>query len=142
MKDKKKFWIFFALSALWVCFIFARSVKPAGVSSAESGNILALMRLVFPGITMHIVRKLAHFTEFAILGTLICLTQLQTRRSNPPVSLFAGLLCALSDETIQLFISGRSSQVQDVWIDFSGFAAATAVIYTICRLRGKKRPAA
>lgn len=137
MKDKKKFWIFFTLSLLWVCFIFARSLKPAEDSSAESGDILVLMQLVFPGITMHLVRKLAHFTEFAILGTLVGLTQLQTRRINPTAPLLAGLLCALSDETVQLFISGRSGQVQDVWIDFAGVVAATAVIYICVSLRKK-----
>ena len=31
-----------------------------------------------------------------------------------------GLLTALTDETIQMFSDGRSSQLTDVWLDFSG----------------------
>ena len=36
------------------------------------------------------------------------------------MAILGGLLTALTDETIQLFVPGRSSQVTDVWIDFSG----------------------
>ena len=34
-------------------------------------------------------------------------------------------LTALTDETIQLFSPGRSSQVTDVWIDFAGVVTGT-----------------
>ena len=34
--------------------------------------------------------------------------------------MLGGLLTALTDETIQLFVPGRSGQVTDIWIDFSG----------------------
>ena len=36
----------------------------------------------------------------------------------------AALLCALADETIQLFVPGRSGQVKDIWIDFAGAVLA------------------
>ena len=34
---------------------------------------------------------------------------------------FAGVLIAFCDETIQLFVPGRSGQVSDMWIDVSGY---------------------
>ena len=38
--------------------------------------------------------------------------------------MLGGLLTALTDETIQLFVPGRSGQVTDIWIDFSGVMTA------------------
>lgn len=46
------------------------------------------------------------------------------------LSLFSGLLVALTDETIQLFVPGRSGQVTDVWLDFLGILAGS-VMYLI-----------
>ena len=37
-----------------------------------------------------------------------------------PWPLLLGLLIANADEFIQLYVSGRSSSVRDVWIDFGG----------------------
>ena len=41
--------------------------------------------------------------------------------------ILGGLLTALTDETIQLFSPGRSSQVLDVWLDFMGVLAGLLV---------------
>ena len=38
-----------------------------------------------------------------------------------------GLLTAVTDETIQRYVAGRSSQVTDVWIDFAGVVAGMLV---------------
>ena len=37
-------------------------------------------------------------------------------------TLFAAMLAAVTDETIQLFSAGRSGQITDVWLDFAGAA--------------------
>ncbi len=52
---------------------------------------------------------------------MLCL-RVYTRHFFKHVSwpMLGGLLTALTDETIQLFVPGRSGQVTDVWIDFSG----------------------
>ena len=104
----------------------------ADVSSAASGRALAFLRSVFtrldmPGVanrlTMHIVRKLAHFCEYALEGFLLMLClRVYTRHFVRHISwpILVGLLTALIDETIQMFSYGRSSQVTDVWIDFAG----------------------
>ena len=40
-------------------------------------------------------------------------------------------LTALTDETIQLFSLGRSSQVTDVWIDFAGVVTGTLLVFLV-----------
>ena len=41
-------------------------------------------------------------------------------RKGDLILLFLCLLTALTDETIQLFVPGRSGELRDVWIDFAG----------------------
>lgn len=110
-----------------VSFIFLNSMQVAANSSETSGTLLKLVNnfLSVFGVSMteHVLRKLAHLAEFALLG--LCL--LGTARAFTPhvlrnltVPLFFGLLVPVLDETIQLFVAGRSSEVKDVLIDFSG----------------------
>ena len=40
-------------------------------------------------------------------------------------------LTALTDETIQFFSMGRSSQVTDVWIDFAGVVTGTLLAFLV-----------
>lgn len=122
-----------------IVFIFSNSMQIASVSSGASGKVLALMQRVLrrvglPGLaerlTMHIVRKLAHFCEYALEGFLLmfCLrvyTRHPFRHISVPV--LGGLLTALTDETIQLHSAGRSGQLTDVWLDLSGVLAGTFV---------------
>ena len=115
-----------------IAFIFSNSMKIASVSSVSSGRVLQLLqavlrRLGHPALaqrlTMHIVRKLAHFCEYLLEGFLLMLClRVYTRHFFKHVSwpMLGGLLTALTDETIQLFVPGRSGQVTDIWIDFSG----------------------
>ena len=115
-----------------IAFIFSNSMKIASVSTVSSGRVLtllqaALRRLGHPALaqrlTMHIVRKLAHFCEYLLEGFLLMLClRVYTRHFFKHVSwpVLGGLLTALTDETIQLFVPGRSGQVTDIWIDFSG----------------------
>ena len=53
------------------------------------------------------------------------------------VPMLGGVLTALTDETIQLFSEGRSSQVTDVWLDSAGVLAGiltALVLMALCRL--------
>lgn len=115
-----------------IVFIFSNSMQIADVSSNASGRVLRLMQKVLRvfgldsvanHLTMHIVRKLAHFCEYMLEGFLLMLClRVYTKHLIKHVSwpILGGLLTAQTDETIQLFVPGRSSQVTDVWIDFSG----------------------
>ena len=131
--------IFFIIYAAYIIFIFSNSMDTADQSSAKSGMVLKMLNdMLFGGnavLTEHIVRKMAHFSEFALLGLWGSVSYyFWSGRlvSCAIASLFTGLLTALTDETIQLFVPGRSSQVTDVWIDFAGVLAGT-VIFILLR---------
>ena len=132
--------ILFTLALIWaVVFIFSNSMEVAQVSSARSDEVLALVNPILAKVnlgplTSHQIRKLAHFVEYTLLGFLamLCL-RVYTRRFVRNISwpLLFGLL-ANTDETIQLLMAGRSSQLTDVWIDFSGVCAGLFV--SLCLL--------
>ena len=122
-----------------IAFIFSNSMAVAAVSEQSSGRVLWLMqavlrRLGHPALaerlTMHIVRKLAHFCEYALEGFLLMLCMRVYSRHplrHITVPMLGGVLTALTDETIQLFSEGRSSQVTDVWLDSAGVLAGILV---------------
>lgn len=121
--------IVFTVGLVWTTvFIFKNSLQIAEVSSAHSHESMETINkllgvLGIGPLSEYIVRKLAHFSEFALLGFwfMLCL-RVYTRRFVRHVSwpLFFGLLVANIDETIQLYVPGRSSSVRDVIIDFVG----------------------
>ena len=132
-----------------IWFIFSNSMAVAQVSSASSGRVLQLMqgalrRLGHPALaqrlTMHFVRKLAHFCEYLLEGFLLMLCMRVYSRHplrHITVPMLGGVLTALTDETIQLYSPGRSSQVTDVWLDSVGVLAgilAALVLMALCRL--------
>jgi len=122
-----------------IVFIFSNSMAVAAVSSGASGRVLAWMRIILrrlghPGLaerlTMHFVRKLAHFCEYMLEGFLLMLCmRVYSRHPLRHISLpmLGSVLTALTDETIQLFSDGRSSQVVDVWLDFAGSMAGIVI---------------
>ena len=101
--------------------------------------IRPLLGMIFSpeNVTDHLVRKLAHFTEFCLLGAeLIMLTCLlrKLRVRNVLNCLFAGLSAAVIDETIQIF-SARGSQAIDVLLDFGGVVAGVLLVFLIYGIR-------
>lgn len=131
--------IFSLLIALTLAFIFSNSFDNAEESSEKSGfvtKVITPVLEIFMGkgnVTEHFVRKLAHFTEFFALGlesSLLAFFVLRRRRVGFFACLLFGLLSALTDETIQMF-TGRGPSVADVWLDYSGFVIAFAIIYII-----------
>jgi VanZ family protein len=85
----------------WAAVIFAFSSIPS-LSSGLGGWDLVL-------------RKLAHLTEYAILGALLLRA---TRR--PSLALALATLYAASDEVHQHFVEGRHASPIDVGIDAVG----------------------
>ena len=142
--------VLFTLALLGcIVFIFSNSMKIGEVSQGSSGRVLALLqgvlcRLGHPALaqrlTDHIVRKLAHFCEYMLEGFLLMLCmRVYTRRyvRHISVPMLGGVLTALTDETIQIFSPGRSSQVTDVWLDSAGVLAGiltALVLMALCRL--------
>jgi VanZ family protein len=103
----------------WAAVIFAFSSIPS-LSSGLGGWDLLL-------------RKLAHVTEYAILGALLLRA---TRRPVLAVGLAA--LYAVSDEVHQHFVEGRHAAVLDVLIDTAG---AVAGVLAWRWLGGRRKPA-
>ncbi|HBF15819.1 MAG TPA: VanZ family protein [Clostridiales bacterium] len=135
--------------ALWVLigltvgFILSRSMRGKVASDGESQWVTDLLRKIFhsEGISHAFVRKLAHFTEFFILGTeLSGILWLERRRSFQSYLniWFASELCALFDETIQIF-SGRGPSVADVWLDTAGATCGILLLFGIRTLCGRAR---
>ena len=88
---------------VWAAVIFAFSSIPS------LGTGLGTWDLV--------LRKLAHVTEYAVLGALLL------RAIGRPLPAFAvGVLYAASDEVHQHFVSGRHASPLDVAIDAAGIA--------------------
>lgn len=89
------------------------------------------------------VRKLAHFTEFAMLGFALMLhvTVIGTRTRVRLPALWAlggGVLYAVSDELHQGLVSGRSPAALDVGIDSLGVLCGLGVLCLIlCLLKTK-----
>ena len=98
---------------------------PARVSSAISEGVQEVLAVIFGSEGKphaegdHVIRKLAHFTEFTSLGLLMSwLAAMLQKKSWLP--LLCGFLAACVDETIQRFVPGRGPSIWDVGIDFSG----------------------
>jgi VanZ family protein len=123
----------------WMCFIFIASTN--NLSASNTGRILRpLLLWLFPSISeerlvlVHfLVRKLAHFTEYAILGLLAARAFLGSgrrslRKSWLLLSLLLVILYALSDEFHQLFVPSRTGSIYDSLIDMSGGTAALLLL--------------
>lgn len=134
MTKKKK--VFLILVIVWICFIFGHSMMPASASGKESSALLAFLQQFLPGLSHKLLRKLAHFSIFAIWGGLLYGLFRQYDRFSLFKPAGTALLGAFTDETIQLFVPGRSSQVSDMWIDLSGAICMILLVHLIVR---KKR---
>lgn len=128
----KRFLICLAVLLIWIAFIFTRSLQSTDHSNLESQWVLDLLQKFCPfSLSMYVVRKLAHFIEFAVLGMLAGLLfggQCKSLSSGLLLAALTGVIIALGDETIQLFVPGRTSRVSDVWLDIAGASAGTILV--------------
>lgn len=118
------------LLVLWAAFIWGNSLQSAEVSGAASGAVTGFFRQWVPWLTDHIIRKTAHFIEYAVLGGLLSLVLAafgEGKRRRFPLALYIGLVVPLLDETIQLFVPGRSGKITDVLLDHAGVLTGLAV---------------
>jgi len=126
MKKTGNIWAM-VLFVLWTLFIFTRSLLPAQMSNEESGWILMLLERIFPfALSHHMVRKAAHFIEFAVLGFLGRIAFSDRRKKTWERIIFPLMICfmvAVCDETIQLFVEGRAGKIADVCLDVVGAIA-------------------
>ena len=143
MKITRKAVVFLLLTVSVTAFIWHNSLQDA-VNSREASKFfdLLLVQLVkFSGGTLswrevdHFVRKLAHFTEFALLGMMLrsffAAAMNRGRQLLSRCTLLAVCLCAMvagMDEYLQQFSPGRSCQLSDVALDSSGALMGILVV--------------
>lgn len=125
------------LCALLV-FIWGNSAMPGKTSGALSGWLGQVLGSILPFLTtesgLHLLRKLAHFSEFAALGmTLSWLFGMTVTQPLPKYSLplLCGAAVAGIDEIIQIFSPGRYCSLADVGIDCCGVLTGLLVIYAL-----------
>ena len=137
-KRKIFFYIALTLSILWLLFIFSNSLDNGIESDQKSSGVTEIINNVlhalgFKGDVPHIfVRKLAHFTEFAILAVFVCpVIVFAPKKLTPLLSPPICLVCAMLDELLQNFSVGRGPQLSDVGIDTFGAICGTAAFMAL-----------
>ena len=124
-----------------LAFIWGNSLMPGQVSGAISDFVKDLLAKILPlgpeedDGKGHLIRKLAHFTEFAALGATLgwLYGMLGKGRLRP---FLWGVLAASVDETIQRFVPDRGPSVKDVCLDSCGVLAGIVLLYaghTYCK---------
>lgn len=160
MKNTTKRIIFGILILLNCITIFYFSHQVASNSSKQSGTIVEIISSIIPYIKnmqepqktilmkeviTPIVRKLAHFSIYALLGvftTNFVLTIENKKLSKTSIlSLIFCLIYAITDEYHQTFIPGRYGDLRDVLIDTSGALVGilSTIVITIITRKFKKR---
>lgn len=140
---------------LWICligittaFIWGQSLMNASDSGAESGAVQQWLVLLFGDgfaetFLYVYLRKVAHFSEYAVLGV----TWSGWRNARPPLKrakwlvYFAGILTATCDELLQFIAPGRGPAVTDVLIDTAGYAVGALLWWGLVSLIRRKKNA-
>ena len=137
MKSKKITVICWIAVVLCMGAIFFFSSQPATVSQSVSDRFAFLLKLPFGSF---IVRKGAHFLEFAGLAVLIFNALHSTCGKFRPFTAFAiTAIYGITDEIHQLFVEGRACRFFDWLVDCSGAAAAVIFVSLIIILSQKYR---
>ena len=138
-KNKAPAIIFWVLTAVVMGLIFFFSSRTADESSQQSDFLLKLLQKLFGegALSDFIVRKAAHFSEFALLRFLFNFSFYFTYgKPKRIISVALTSLYAVSDEVHQIFVEGRACQALDWVIDTCGAAAgmlAFVIILLIIR---------
>lgn len=141
MKNKKLI-IYIFLAVICMCSIFVFSSKNTTDSNGTSQGLINTAINIYEKVTNknidnlklvkklnYPIRKLAHYSIYFLLGIFIykCLLCFRFRYKE----LIAIIICisyALLDEFHQLFVSGRTGQLKDVFIDTLGSITAILII--------------
>ena len=143
-KNQAYFIIFAVLSLAVMVFIFIFSAQSAEQSQSLSDDFGDKLKILLNSLSWLFsegasdfiythIRKIAHFTLYALLGTFVfsALFNTKIKRGLIKLSLAAGicLFYSITDEFHQLCVNGRSGELLDVLIDFSG--AVTGIFLTV-----------
>ena len=125
---------------LWLAFIFSNSLQTGEESSQQSMAVVETVQQVAQVIApeseianatgdayeeLHsTIRSCAHFSEFSVLGALLCwcyfVYTFSWQHAYLPV--IGVLLVPLFDEGIQILVAGRGWEIADLLLDAGGGA--------------------
>ncbi len=134
IRSDKRLKICWLLIAVNLAFIWGNSLLPAEISQAFSDWVKEILSRFLSGGSSGgggsgLLRKIAHFTEFATLG--LCLGWLCGMLGKRKwLALLAGAAVGGLDELIQCFVPQRGPGILDVCIDTAGVAAGIGLLLT------------
>ena len=145
--------ISFIVLILWMIVIFSFSSADANKSTSTSDKVITTMIEIKDKITNNetpnnekeiivknssfYIRKIAHITEYLILGFLMFNLLKQYSVTNIYYAIGLSILYSCTDEFHQLFISGRSVSIRDVLIDSIGILIGT-YLYKLLFIKNKE----
>ena len=145
--------ISFIVLILWMIVIFSFSSVVANKSTGTSDKVITTMieikdkitnnetpnnekEIIVKNSSFHI-RKIAHITEYLILGFLMFNLLKQYSVTNIYYAIGLSILYSCTDEFHQLFISGRSGSIRDILIDSIGILIGT-YLYKLLFIKNKE----
>lgn len=141
--------VWVVLLIIWMGVIFFFSSQTGEESSELSGGIVSGMihwiwkdydswtvirqEQLLSTLT-YLIRKGAHFTEYAILGFLTAGALYSGRHPRKwffPAAWGAAAVYAMTDELHQMFTDGRSPQMFDVMVDSAGALTGVLILWLL-----------
>jgi VanZ family protein len=129
--------------AIWLAIIFVASTA-IFTPEHTSAFVEPILRTIAPNADAHtisrlhhLVRKIGHLVEYAILAALLARATLAMRATRGwwfVASLLLLAAVASSDELHQLFVPGRQGQIGDVLLDITAGLATLVPIALYRRL--------
>ena len=132
IRTDKRLRICICLLCMLLIFIWGNSLLPGEISQAFSDWVKTLLSGMVSGGSgsgqgSGLLRKIAHFTEFTALGSLLC-WRAGMRNKKKYVPFLWGVAAACIDECIQIFAPGRAPRVTDVLLDSCGVLTGVLLI--------------
>lgn len=121
---------------IWMIIIFMFSSQTGSesqyVSDALINKTVCINNSCNFDLVSFLIRKLAHFTLYFILGILVFIN---TKRSKEDIinSILFCIIYAFTDEMHQMFISNRSGELRDILIDSIGSYLGILLNYKLKR---------
>ena len=136
-------WTIVIAYTLWIFHNSAQTGKvSANLSQTLSYRIYDSLQFLhfMPFKLFHtLIRKFAHFSEYALLGILVSIVSFHTieERQQKLVIILWMILVPILDEGIQCFTPGRSAELRDCIIDMCGFGFGFLITYLIKKWKTK-----
>ena len=136
------------LALCWTGFIWSNSAKTGEESGEASSQVYEVVNEVAQSvgiqepISERTIRKGAHFTEYMVLGLIVCTDMVFISRLFQSGSLkiralslclaipFSAVIALIDEFAIQMNTVGRGPSFTDVLIDISG--AALGLVFVLC----------